>query len=145
MHELLSRQRNLCGHWQGLEIVSCRLNGIPWLSSSLIERHSRRSERPGENVQASYPPYDTDQSNRSKTAEDLVRSRNNGEPASPPASQDGTTQPDGHRDSCGGHSHDDGSEEQFRTLVPPVVTIGTPQAVTQHPFTMPNAPSTLKH
>ncbi|KAK6194045.1 hypothetical protein LQW54_011847 [Pestalotiopsis sp. IQ-011] len=125
---------------RGRPCMNCYLDSETCVVTGRASRF-RRSERPGENVQASYPPYDTDQSNRSKTAEDLVRSRNNGEPASPPASQDGTTQPDGHRDSCGGHSHDDGSEEQFRTLVPPVVANGTPQAVTQHPFTMPNAPS----
>ena len=96
-------------------------------------------------MQASYPPYETDNSNRAKTAEDLVRSRNNGEPASPPASQDGTTQPDGHRDSCAGHSHDDVGEsieqEQYRALVPPVAASGTPQNVAQNPYTIPNVHS----
>lgn len=71
----------------------------------LTFKFSRRAQREGGEVQASYPPY-TKEHIHGRTAEDVVRSRDNGDPPSP-------------RDRCG-HSHTDQPAHEPKDATEPI-------------------------
>jgi hypothetical protein len=58
-------------------------------------------------VQVSYPPYEVDDRNPARTAEDVVRSRLNGEPAPPGPNRDESPFQESQHEGCSGHSHDE--------------------------------------
>ncbi|KAK9777243.1 putative Zn(2)-C6 fungal-type domain-containing protein [Seiridium cardinale] len=125
---------------RGRPCMNCYLDSETCVVTGRASRF-RRPDRPEENVQASHPPYDPDHVDCPRTAEDILRSRLNGELASPPTSQDGTTRQDGQQVPCDGYAHDDAldshEEDRQTPIIHPTSANTNVQNITQNSIPQP--------
>ncbi|KAI1855664.1 hypothetical protein JX265_006067 [Neoarthrinium moseri] len=130
---------------RGRPCMNCYLDSETCVVTGRASR--LRAERNGDNSQASYPPYNAENDDHSRSAEDIVRSRLNGESTSPTANNDEGIHQENPHDTCDSHHHEELPQPEMRdepSMPPPaqpVPNVGNIQnTYNKHPV----PPATIK-